>query len=99
MYDDEHMDVIVPYGEGAEIIADLGSQRAERDLEFRKTCLERAKPYTVSLYGYQRRQLEQAHGIWPVRDDDSSVWALSEDFYHQELGFSIEGTALPFQEV
>ena len=99
VYDDEHMDVIVPYGEGAEIIADLGSQRSERDLEFRKTCLERAKPYTVSLYDYQRRQLEQAHGIWPVRDGDSSVWALSEDFYHQELGFSIEGTALPFQEV
>ena len=96
VYDDEHMDVIVPYGKGAEIIADLGSQRAERDLEFRKACLERAKPYTVSLYDYQRRQLEQTRGIWPVGGVESGIWALSEDFYHQEIGFSIEGTVINF---
>ena len=71
----------------------------ERDLDFRKTCLERAKPYTVSLYDYQRRQLDPTRGIWPVRDGDASVWALSENFYDQEIGFSIEETALPFQEV
>ena len=90
VYDDDHLDVLVPYEAGKEVITALGSEQAERDLEHRKAWLEKAKPYTVSVYGHQRRQLEENHGIYPVRDGDAGLWALSERFYNQETGVSIE---------
>lgn len=99
VYDEDSLDVIVPYGEGREIIADLGSDRARRDFAYRQSCLDRAKGYTVSLYQYQRQQLEQNHGLLPVRDDDDSVWVLAEGFYDGETGFSPKGTAEQFWEV
>ena len=99
VYDDDHLDVIVPYESGKEVIAALGSEQAKRNLEYRKAWLEKAKPYTISLYDYQRRRLEEKHGLWPVRDGDTSTWALSEGFYKKEIGFSIEETSMQFLEV
>lgn len=99
VYDEDSLDVIVPYGEGRAIIADLESDRARRDLAYRQNCLDRAKPYTVSLYQYQRQQLEQSHGLFPVRDDDDSIWGLAEGFYDEETGFSPSGTTVQFGEV
>lgn len=99
VYDEDSMDVIVPYGAGKEIIADLSSDRARWDLAYRQDCLDRAKDYTVSLYQYQRQQLEQNCGLFPVRDNDDSVWVLAEGFYDGEIGFSLNGTAEQFWEV
>lgn len=99
VYDEDSIDVIVPYGEGQTVIADLGSDRARRDLVYRQQCLERAKPYTVSLYQYQVRKLVQEHGLYPIRDGDDSVWALTEEFYDEEIGFSLNGTKTQFWEV
>lgn len=99
VYDEDSLDVIVPYGDGREIISDLGSDRARWDLAYRQSCLDRAKPYTVSLYQYQWEQLEQDRGLFPIRDDDDSVWALTDGFYDKEVGFVPEGTVKQFQEV
>lgn len=99
VYDEDSVDVIVPYGEGRTVIADLGSERAGRDLQYRRQCLERAKPYTVSLYQYQWRQLEQEHGLRPIREGDDSIRVLAEGFYDEETGFSLNGTTTQFWEV
>ena len=99
VYDEDSIDVIVPYGEGRTVIADLGSDRAGRDLAYRKSCLDRAKPYTVSLYQYQRQQLERDHGLLPIRDGDDSVRVLAEGFYDEKTGLSLSGTAAQFWEV
>lgn len=100
VYDDASLDVIVPYGEeGREVIENLGSEQARRDLEYRKKCIARAKPYTISLYEYQWKQLEQNHGLLPVGDENDSVCMLSDDFYDDELGLSLEGAEMQFLEV
>ena len=99
VYDEDSIDVIVPYGEGRAVIADLGSERAGRDLEYRRQCLERAKPYTVSLYQYQVRKLEQEHGLQPIRDGDDSIRVLAEGFYNEATGLSLNGTTTQFWEV
>lgn len=99
VYDEADLDVIVPYGEGRTVIADLGSDRAKHDLEYRRECLERAKPYTVSLHEYQRRKLEEKHGLLPLCADDDSVFVLSDEFYHKETGLSTNGTSTEFWEV
>ena len=99
VYDEDSVDVIVPYGEGRAVIADLGSDRAKWDLVYRQQCLERAKPYTVSLYQYQVRKLEQEHGLRPIRDGDNSIRVLAEGFYDEEVGFSLNKTITQFWEV
>ncbi|MGN1019530.1 MAG: hypothetical protein ACI4O7_04075 [Aristaeellaceae bacterium] len=99
VYDEDRIDVIVPYGEGRAVIADLGSEQAGQDLQYRRQCLERAKPYTVSLYQHQRQQLEQKHGLRPIRDGDDSILVLAEMFYHEEIGFSLNGTTTQSWEV
>ena len=98
VYDEDSIDVLVPYGEGRTVIADLGSERAGRDLEYRRQCLERAKPYTVSLYQYQVRKLEQEHGLRPIRDGDDSIRVLAEGFYNEATGLSLNGTTTQFWE-
>lgn len=99
VYDEDSTDVIVPYGEGRTVIAELGSERAGRDFEYRRQCLERAKPYAVSLYQYQVRKLEQEHGLRPIRNGDDSILVLAEGFYDEKTGFSLNGTTTQFWEV
>ncbi len=99
VYDDEHLDVIVPYGAGKEVIAALGSEQAKRNLEYRKAWIEQAKPYTISLHDCQRQQLEEKHGLWPLGGGNTGIWALSENFYREEIGFSIEEKSMRFLEV
>lgn len=99
VYEEDSLDVIVPYSEGKTVIADLGSAQAEHNLAYRRQCLERAKPYTISLYEHQRRRLERNGGLRPVRDGDDSVLVLSESFYDDETGLSMEGAPMQFLEV
>ena len=99
MYDEDSLDVIVPYREGRTVISALRSDRARRDLAYRRSCLEQAKPYTVSLYQYQRQQLERDHGLLPIRDGDDSVRVLAEGFSDEKTGLSLNGTAAQFWEV
>ena len=99
VYEEDSLDVIVPYSEGKTVIADLGSAQAEHNLAYRRQCLERAKPYTISLYEHQRRRLERNGGLRPVRDGDDSVLVLSESFYDDETGLSLEGAPMQFLEV
>ena len=80
-------DVLVPYGKGAEIIAELGSPAVQRDWKKQKELLEQAKPYTVSLYRYQRELLEQQHGLTPYLD--GAVLALHPEFYNEETGLTL----------
>ena len=59
VFDENTTDVIVPYGEGKELIAELCSARAEYDDAYRRGLLKKAGDYTVSLYQYQKRRLEE----------------------------------------
>lgn len=84
------VDVIVPYSEGAKIIAKLCSQRAENDLKYAKALLKEAQKYTVSLYDNQRRKIADAGGLFTVAGD--IALAISPEFYDSEyLGLVPEG--------
>lgn len=81
------------------LLADNGyfaDDRSRRDLAYRQSCLERAKSCRVSLYSYQCRQLEQSHGLFPIRDSDDSIWLLADGSYDEETGLSLKGAAEQF---
>ena len=97
VFDQDTTDVLVPYGEGARIIAELGSSAVQRDLERQKELLEQAKPYAVSLYQYQQDLLERRHGLKPYLD--GAVLVLNPEFYSKETGLTLEPGGFEFQEV
>ncbi len=71
--DDRTEDVVVPYGEGAELIAELSAQTSYLSLEWLRNWIQRTKPYTVSVYNYQKEMfmdgLVEMHGVLTLRPE------------------------------
>ena len=97
VFDQETYDVLGPYGEGANLIAELGSEAVQRDQEAQEILLKKAKPFTISLYQYQKEILIDQHGLAPYLG--GVVLALSPNFYHNETGLTFEGADAEFLEV
>lgn len=87
--------VIVPYGKGEELIANLCSARAKQNLAYVKSQLEQAKPYTVSLYQYQIENLKRKDALVLLC---GGVMALN-GHYHHDTGFSMDEEEFKFLEV
>ena len=88
VFDQDTTDVLVPYGAGAEIIAELGSSTAQGDWERQKELIDQSKPYTISLYQYQRELLEKQWGLTAYLD--GAVLALNPEFYSSETGLTLK---------
>ena len=56
-------------------------------LDRQEELLEQTKPYTISLYKYQRERLEEQHGLTTCLD--GGVLALSPEFYDEEIGLAL----------
>ncbi len=98
VFDGETTDVIVPYGEGRQIILELGQIDPQRDLAKLYALLERAKAYTVSLYSWQRSKLEkEAHALIPKCG--GSILVLQEGYYDEKTGLVPEAGRMDYMEV
>ena len=89
VFDDNTTDVLVPYGRGAAIIADLCSERATYDFEYCKAKLDEAKRFTISLYSYEIKRLSEEGGIREIWN--GKILVLMAEFYSPETGFCSEG--------
>lgn len=87
VFDSKTIDVIVPWGLGKEIINELLSARAQHDIGYLKELLNKAKPYTVSLYSYQKKKLEEQNALLPLAGEN--VIGLCESFYNSLTGLQI----------
>lgn len=85
VFDSSQKTVIVPYGNGREIIAELYTERAMNDFDYLKKLLNDAKQYSISIFDYQLKQLEDLRGIHSACD--GRVLTLDEDFYSNKTGF------------
>lgn len=78
--------VIVPYGDGKEIIAELNGDMEIEDVSL---LFQKAQQYTVNLYHYQLDMLNESGSLITLFDD--KVYAVKEGAYDFEYGVNIEG--------
>jgi CRISPR-associated endonuclease/helicase Cas3 len=82
--------VIVPYGEGREIITALCG---DIDIRQKRELLQRAQRYSVQLYRGRNRQFEslkEKGAIHQIKDDE--IFYLVPHHYDEETGWSEEPT-------
>lgn len=92
VFDDETQDVVVPYGDGAELIRELAG-RDRSDPGYLFDWIRRAKPYTVSVYAHQIRSFGDA------LTDLNGVMVLSEGYYDGQTGLGLKPGKLDYLEV
>lgn len=94
VFDDNSSDILVPYGPGAEIIGQLCSEAAMYNLGLRSVLLNKAKLYSVSIYGYELDRLKAMGAVYDVCQ--GTALALIPGYYDSETGLSMQsmgGTA------
>ncbi len=88
VFDDNTVDVIVPYREGKDLIDALpGGRATEFELPRYKEILGRAKPFIVSLYGWQKEEMERAGALYYRLDNRVPVLS--------ERGYDADGIGVP----
>ena len=97
VFESETADVLVPYGDGKNIIAELSRLDPDHDLKLIDDWLAKAKAYTVSLYSWQKNKLELSGGLASICG--SRILVLQEGFYDQATGFTETSQANTLLEV
>lgn len=92
VFEENTTDVIVPYGQGTQLIQELCGERARRDPAYLRSLLDAAKPHTVSLYQYQIDSLNQECSLIPL---PGGALGLS-GHYLEDAGFSMGESNLEF---
>ncbi|KGX88205.1 CRISPR-associated helicase/endonuclease Cas3 [Pontibacillus litoralis] len=83
--EDRTTSVLVPYGEGKEIIAELNGNYRTEELS---TFLKKAQHYTVNLYPFEKDYLNRSNGL--VSYFDGKILALKESAYDKTFGLDVE---------
>lgn len=98
VFDTETYDIVVPYEHGINLIAELETDRVRYDFQYKKELLEQLKPYTVSIYKYQKEELEKSGALYEPQK--TGVLVLQESNYDEAaLGLIMQPMELAFKEV
>ena len=89
VFDSECLDVITPYKEGKDIIADLCSEKVKYDLAYLKKKLNEAKNYSIRIWKNQLSKWIDNGVIIPVYANNNEQVLFYEltDQYYTEIGF------------
>ena len=93
VYDGDQVPVVVPYGDGAEIIRRFSEKKEIRDLI---PLIREARQYTVSVYGNMFRKLDEAGAIRVIDTGKVVVYCLAGGFYDMEKGVVTCGTTMEY---
>ncbi len=98
VFDENTVDVIVPYKTGAQLITQMCGERCTWDTAYCESLLRQATGYTVSLYDYQLRQLEEKGAL--RRICGGCALALEPGYYDDKyVGLVTVEMNIPFWEV
>ncbi len=83
VFDENTVDAVVPYGDSERLIRELDAQSNGRKYTEAAQILDALKPYSISLYDYQREILEKqgALALGP-----EGILVLGIDWYDETLG-------------
>ena len=94
VFNDQTETVVVPYQEGAVLIVELTAKGDSADPAFLSDWLERVKPYTVSIYDYQKKKLLNG-GLY----EKHGILMLQESNYDDDVGLVLESGKHDYWEV
>jgi CRISPR-associated endonuclease/helicase Cas3 len=83
--------LIVPYGEGKELIALINGECGLSEL---RLYLKRAQQFSVNLFDTDKRKLEESGAIIQLKN--GAVLALREGFYREDMGVTFEKQTMDF---
>ncbi len=81
--------VLVPFGEGKNIIARLNEKINDHTLF--NQLLKQAQQYSVNLYDYELQKLSSENLVTPLFNE--AIFCLNDKAYHEQYGVSLEGEA------
>ncbi|MCI5224403.1 MAG: CRISPR-associated helicase/endonuclease Cas3, partial [Candidatus Electrothrix sp. AR4] len=82
--------VIVPYGKGKEIIADLC---ANYEPSKAYDLLKQAQQYSVNVFPNVWKKLKEAQAVYPVQTGEE-IYCLDKQYYNEDFGLSTEVVGL-----
>lgn len=86
VFDEQKIDIIVPYKEGRIIIESLLSRQAKYDLSYYRELLKKAQKFSVSVFNYEAKLLKDMGMLYS--DDEKRFLFLKESAYSEEYGVS-----------
>ena len=87
--------VIVPFGEGDELIADLNSSAIEFDAGLYYETLRKAQRFSVNVYESDFRTLWAAGALEDINHNDKGrdgVYSVAKRHYDTALGLTVDST-------
>lgn len=88
VFDDNTIDVIVPYQEGKEIISQMLAADGRFEFEVFQALVEKAKPYTIHVFKWQYEKLYEEGMI--CQDIQKKFSFLNEAMYSSETGLNFD---------
>jgi CRISPR-associated endonuclease/helicase Cas3 len=74
VYDQNTTDILVPYGEGANIVEQLSAMQEKRfSIEAFRKVMKQARKYTISIYEWQKERLYQAGLLYSILEGRALV--------------------------
>lgn len=80
VFDCEQKSVLVPWGAGSDVICEI----AKAGQYISKELLDKAKPFTVSLFSYHFDWLEKCGALMSFCEGE--IYTLNKDFYDENIG-------------
>ena len=95
VFEDDTDIAVVPYKDGNDLITEALQWGHDPDLQTLRNWLERAKPYTVTIYHYQKKLLEEG-GMYAIND---VAYILQPEQYSEQTGIVLKPEDMSFLEV
>lgn len=88
VFEKHTVDILVPYGKGKALVAELCSARCKYDEAYRAAVLKELNQYAVGIYSYQKEKLNEKGGL--ISLCDGCVLMLADGFYDETVGVTVE---------
>ena len=89
VFDNNTVELIVPYGKGQGVISELNSEKAMYNLAYAEELIKQATGYTVTCYQYQIDVLKKDAAV--IYNDCFGIYILNNSaYYDDKLGLNLD---------